>query len=198
MQYRRKPRVCDIGKPMHCASAVFHPKLALLVAEDSARAVISSANLTRGGFERQRELGRVFDLGPSALEHYADVPGVLVDYLDIGVSREVKGDFARDLADATRALKEVLVKYKAPVAPASCVLLHNYAEPIWTQLLGRLPHRVLRRAMIVSLFEPDRKHPEDPVLGPQDASVFGRMFFEDFEFDPPRDESPVRVLFRQE
>jgi len=48
-----------------CSSRVFHPKLALLIAEDKARAVISSANLTRGGYERQRELGRVFDLGPS-------------------------------------------------------------------------------------------------------------------------------------
>jgi hypothetical protein len=180
-----------------CASAVFHPKLALLVTEDSARAVISSANLTRGGFERQRELGRVFDLGPSALADHGIFKS-LVDYLDSGISKEVKGDSARDLADATGALREVVRKHKAPPSAASHVLLHNYAEPIWTQLLARLPHRVLRRAVIVSpFFEPDRRHPEDPALGPQDASIFGRMLYEDFEFDAPKDEIPVRVFFRQ-
>lgn len=180
-----------------CASAVFHPKLALLVTEDSARAVISSANLTRGGFERQRELGRVFDLGPSALGDHGIFKS-LVDYLDTGVSKEVKGDSARDLADATGALREVVKKHKAPTSAASHVLLHNYAEPIWTQLLARMPHRVLRRAVIVSpFFEPDRRHPEDPALGPQDASIFGRMLYEDFEFDAPKDEIPVRVFFRQ-
>ena len=180
-----------------CASAVFHPKLALLVTEDSARVVISSANLTRGGFERQRELGRVFDLGLSALADHGIFKS-LVDYLDSGVSKEVKGDSARALADATEALREVVKKHKVPPSAASHVLLHNYAEPIWTQLLARMPHRVLRRAVIVSpFFEPDRRHPEDPALGPQDASIFGRMLYEDFEFDAPKDEIPVRVFFRQ-
>ncbi len=180
-----------------CASAVFHPKLALLVTEDKARAVISSANLTRGGFERQRELGRVFDLGPSELADHSLFTS-LVEYLESGVSREVRGDSARDLAEATGALREVVRKYKSPAPSVSHVLLHNYAEPIWTQLLKRMPHRVLRRAVIVSpFFEPDRKHPEDPALGPQDASIFARMLFEDFEFDAPKDESPVRVFFRQ-
>jgi hypothetical protein len=180
-----------------CASAVFHPKLALLVTEDRARAVIGSANLTRGGFERQRELGRVFDLGPSDLADHS-VFRSLVEYLDSGVSTEVGGYPARDLAEVTGALREVVKKYKAPPAAASHVLLHNYAEPIWAQLLKRMPHRVLRRAVIVSpFFEPDRKHPEDPALGPQDASIFARMLFKDFEFDAPKDEAPVRVFFRQ-
>lgn len=180
-----------------CASAVFHPKLALLVTEDRARAVISSANLTRGGFERQRELGRVFDLGPSELADHRLFTS-LVEYLESGVSREVRGDSARDLAEATRALREVVKKHKAPPAADSHVLLHNYADSIWAQLLKRMPHRVLRRAVIVSpFFEPDRKHPEDPALGPQDASIFARMLFEDFEFDAPKDEVPVRVFFRQ-
>lgn len=180
-----------------CASAVFHPKLALLVTEERARAVISSANLTRGGFERQRELGRVFDLGPLNLTDHRLFTS-LADYLEGGVSKEVRGDSARDLAEATRALREVLKKHKAPSAAGSHILLHNYADSIWSQLLKRMPHRVLRRAVIVSpFFEPDRKRPEDPALGPQDASIFARMLFEDFEFEPQKDEVPVRVFFRQ-
>jgi hypothetical protein len=79
-------------------SAVFHPKLALLVGDDSARAVISSANLTRAGFERQRELGRVFDLAPSAVAN-PSLFASLLDYVETGLSTEVMADSARDLAE---------------------------------------------------------------------------------------------------
>lgn len=180
-----------------CASAVFHPKLALLVSEDRARAVIGSANLTRGGFERQRELGRVFDLSRANLTDQG-VFRSLVAYLDSGVATEVRGDAARDLSEVTRALCEVIRKCKGPPAAAPHLLLQNYDEPIWAQLLKRVPHRVLRRAVVVSpFFEPDRQHPEDPALGPQDDSIFARLLFEDFEFDAPKGEAPVRVFFRQ-
>lgn len=179
-----------------CASAVFHPKLALLVTEDRARAVIGSANLTRGGFERQRELGRVFDLNPSDSADHG-VFRSLLEYLDSGVSTEVRGESTRDLTEIANALRAVVKKYKArPAGPH--VLLHSYAESIWAQLLKRLPHRVLRRAVVVSpFFEPDRKHPEDPALGPQDDSIFARLLLEDFKFDAPKGEAPVRVFFRQ-
>src|SRR5262249_62305754 len=46
------------------STRVFHPKLALFVAEDRARAILGSANMTRGGFERNLELGSVLDLHP--------------------------------------------------------------------------------------------------------------------------------------
>jgi len=41
---------------------VFHPKLILLVAESRALAIIGSANLTRGGIERNMELAIRFEL----------------------------------------------------------------------------------------------------------------------------------------
>jgi hypothetical protein len=174
---------------------VFHPKLCLLVAERRARAVISSANLTRGGFERQRELGRVYDLGPESVDQ--GLFGALVEYLRDGVSTEVRGASSRDLEEITGALQDLVKGQKSRSATTPHVLLHNYAQPIWSQVLDRIPHRVLRRAVIVSpFFEPDREHPEDPAVGPQDASIFRRLF-EDFEFDAPNDEAPVRVFFRQ-
>ena len=179
-------------------SRVFHPKLALLVTEDRARAVISSANLTRGSFERQRELGHVFDFGPSALADHS-LFTALAEYLDSGVTKAVirGSDVAGVLAEAAGALHEVVKKYKAPLVASRHTLLHNYAEPIWTQVLKRMPHRVLRRAVIVSpFFEPDRIHPEDPALEPEDTSIFAKMF-DDFEFEALKDEAPVRVFFRQ-
>ena len=178
-------------------SAVFHPKLALLVAEDRVRAVISSANLTRGGFERQRELGRVFDLGPSDTANRAFFLS-LHAYLERGVGKEVRGDSARDLGRITEALKSVLGRHDPSTVATSNVLLHNYAEPIWDQVLAKMPHRVLRRAVVVSPFyEPDRTQPEDPALGPDDGSVFARLLLKDLTFEPPRGEPPVRVFFRQ-
>ena len=182
-------------------SAVFHPKLCLLVSERQARAVISSANLTRGGFERQREMGRVHDLGPDATGDLG-LFTALVDYLRAGVSTELCGQPARDLDEIASALHELVTSLHAslpsPAPTPRHTLLHNYAQPIWSQLLQHLPHRVLGRAVIVSpFFEPDRKRPEDPALGPEDSSIFARLLFEDFEFDTPRGEAPVRVFFRQ-
>lgn len=177
-------------------SAVFHPKLALLVGEDAARAVISSANLTRAGFERQRELGRVFDLAPSALADRSLFESLL-DYLETGLSTEVMADSARDLGEVAHALRDVLGRSRGARSVSAHALLHNYAQPIWPQMLARIPHRSLRRAAIVSpFFEPDRKHPEDPPLGPSDGSIFARLL-EDFTFEPPKDEPPVQVFFRQ-
>lgn len=178
-------------------SAVFHPKLILLVAQRQARAIISSANLTRGGFERQRELGQVFDISPSNNNHFS-LFQTLLDYLRTGVLIEVCGVAAKAVANTAGALEEVLKQLDSPAPPTSHFLLHNYSRSIWDQVLGHLPHRVLTRAVIVSpFFEPDRTHPEDPALGPEDASIFARLLFEDFHFEPPKGELPVRVLFSQ-
>ena len=43
---------------------VFHPKLVLLVADDRALAIIGSANLTRGGLERNLELASAYEISP--------------------------------------------------------------------------------------------------------------------------------------
>ena len=58
--------------------------------------------------------------------------------LESGVSKEVRGDSGRDLAEATRALREVVKKHKAPAVAESHLLLHNYADSIWAQLLKRM------------------------------------------------------------
>ena len=46
------------------SNRIFHSKLGLFIAEDRALAVIGSANLTRGGLERNLELGSVFEVSP--------------------------------------------------------------------------------------------------------------------------------------
>jgi Tyrosyl-DNA phosphodiesterase len=67
---------------------VFHSKLALFVAEDSALVVVGSANLTRGGFERNLELANAFQVtqkgGPLPL-----FEGIL-RYIEGPLSKEVR------------------------------------------------------------------------------------------------------------
>lgn len=180
-----------------CRSPVFHPKLCLLVGETRARAVVSSANLTRGGFERQSELGRVFDLAAEASPD-AGIFVSLLEYLRVGLATELGGAPARDLVEIAGALEDVVKRRRPSAAGPAHVLLHNYARPIWSQVLDRVPHHVLRRALIVSPFyEPDRRRPEDPATAPEDASIFRRLIRDDFSFESPEGESPLRVFFRQ-
>lgn len=176
-------------------STVFHPKLILLVAEDRARAIIGSANLTRSGFERQQELARVYDMTPDHLAD-RDIFRALFDYLKDGVSKELKGDSRQALLAGSEALRHVIRRCRGSSKPSPHVLLHNYADSIWDQLLRRLPHRVLRRAVIVSpFFEADRERPEDPTGDAEDGSIFGRLV-KDFTFGEEKEGASIRVFFR--
>lgn len=180
------------------STRVFHPKLALFVAEDRARAIIGSANMTRGGFERNLELGSVLDLHPDggSRSFFEDLHA----YLSGRLRRETDGNGSLALQDIAVALNEVI--QQSPAGPDSSphVLLHNYDSPLWDQLLAKLPHRNLRRAIIVSpFFEPDTGSDsrEDPPGQAGDESVFSRLFSE-FEFEPGPDEKPVSVYFHED
>ena len=177
------------------STRVFHPKLGLFVAEDRALAIVGSANLTRGGLERNLELGSVFEIsregGPRLLfEGILNyIAGPLMNEL------ETRGSAATSLRDVTVALREVLAH--VPPAPESAhTFLHNYERPLWEQVLDALPHRHVARLSIMSpFFEPNAVEPEDPVAE-ADAGIFERMF-EDLTFGPPKGEKPVSVLFQQ-
>jgi len=180
------------------STRVFHPKLALFVAEDRARAIIGSANMTRGGFERNLELGSVFDLHPDGGSR--SFFKALHAYMIGPLRRETDGNGLLALQDATVALWEVIEQ--APVERESSphVLLHNYDTPLWEQLLANLPHRNLRRAIIVSpFFEPDTASEsiEDPPGQASDESVFNRLF-SDFQFETEPGEEPVSVYFHED
>jgi hypothetical protein len=177
------------------STRVFHPKLGLFIAEDRALAIVGSANLTRGGLERNLELGSVFEISrgggqrplfESILRYIA---GPLMNELETG------GSAATSLRDVTVALREILAD--VPPAPESAhTFLHNYERPLWGQILDTLPHRHVARLSIVSpFFEPNAVGSEDPI-DEADAGIFKRMF-EDLTFEPPKGESPVSVFFQQ-
>ena len=177
------------------STRVFHPKLGLFVAEDRALAIVGSANLTRGGLERNLELGSVFEIsrdgGPLRLFEgiLRYIGGALMSEL------EPRGSAATSLRDTTVALREVLANI-APSQDATHTFLHNYERPLWEQLLDALPHRHVARLSIVSpFFEPNDDKPEDPATEP-DAGIFEQMF-EDLAFEPPKGEKPVSVFFQQ-
>jgi hypothetical protein len=180
------------------SSKVFHPKLALFIAEDRARAIVGSANMTRGGFERNLELGSVFELNTEGGSR--SFFKSLLNYVNGPLRRETDGNGLRALDDIAVALREVIDQSPAVREPSPHILLHNYERPLWDQLLAKLPHRVLRRAAVVSpFFEPDTSagHAEDPVGQAGDDSIFNRLF-SDFKFETNGEEKPVTVFFQED
>ena len=175
------------------SSRVFHSKLVLLVADDRALAVVGSANLTRGGLERNLELASVHEVSPEG------GPRSLFEkihaYLSGPLSREVSGTSAATLVETQVALGEVL-KGTPKEREKSQAFLHNYEETMWDQILGQLPHRHVSRVSIVSpFFEPNRTEPEDPGIKPGDENIFGHLFADlTFEQSVPK---PVTVYFQQ-
>lgn len=177
------------------STRVFHPKLGLFVAEDRALAVIGSANLTRGGLERNLELGSAFEVsrsgGPRPL-----FEGIL-RYITGPLMGEVgaRGAAATSLRDTAVALREVLVDVPTTLENPH-LFIHNYELPLWEQVLEALPHRHVARLSIVSpFFEPNRIQPEDPVTE-ADVGMFERML-KDLAFEPPKGEKPISVFFQQ-
>jgi len=177
---------------------VFHPKLALFIADDRARAILGSANMTRGGFERNLELGSVFDLHPEggSRSFFKD----LLAYVSGPLRLETDGGGLRALDDIAVALREVIDQSRGDRKPSPHTLLHNYEKPLWDQLLARLPHRVLRRVAIVSpFFEGDAtaNPTEDPPGQEDDDSMFHRLF-SDFKFEPDPGGKPITVFFQED
>lgn len=177
------------------STRVFHPKLALFVAEDRARVFLGSANLTRGGYERNLELGSVYDIdaGGGFRSLFSDLHA----YIDGPLGREVDGNGRLALQEVAVALAEVIRSAPAEPGDSPHVLLHNYTRPLWEQVLERLPHRTLRRAVVVSpFFEPDGAA-DDPPGQADDSSAFSRLLT-DFAFEPERGEEPISVYFHED
>src|SRR5208283_1929116 len=118
---------CRYEKANACFSTkVFHPKLTLLVTEHRARAIVGSANLTRGGLEFNRELGCIFDLdGNGGSMH---VFRSITEYLgEMVEKREVAGRRLQTLRNAIQALEEVLSSVQGGQTDSpNCYVIHNY------------------------------------------------------------------------
>jgi HKD family nuclease len=177
-------------------SSVFHPKLVLLVATDCARAIITSANMTRSSFERNRELGQAFELDAANFRDRS-VFVELLTYVQQELSREVIGYTKQQLVTIAQALGEVLqVCPESGQSPHS--LVHSYRAPIWEQIEERLATRVIRRAAVVSpFFERDGELREDPRDSERSSSIFERVV-ERTNGEEGRIARPIKVFFRME
>lgn len=177
------------------STRVFHPKLGLFVAEDRALAIVGSANLTRGGLERNLELGSAFEVnrdgGPRPL--FESILRYIAGPLMTEV--ETRGTAATSLRETAVALREVLT-YIPSMQESPHQFIHNYEKPLWEQVLSALPHRHVARLSIVSpFFEPNTIQPEDPVVE-AGVGIFEQMF-KDLTFEPPKGEKPISVFFQQ-
>ncbi len=119
-------------------------------------------------------------------------------YISGPLRHETDGDSLRALDNIAVALREVVAQTPAERERPNHILLHNYERSLWDQLLAKLPHRVLRRAVVVSSFyEPDiaTGQSDDPPGQAGDTSVFQRLF-SDFTFNADAGEAPVTVCFQ--
>jgi hypothetical protein len=179
-------------------SRIFHPKLLLLVSENRALAIIGSANLTRGGYEKNLELALPYEVGPEGGPK--SIFRSLHEYLSEALPGEVVGTARATLRDIALAMEEVLRGVPDETVAPVQHLVFSHKQPIWDQVLEHLPHRAIRRAIIVSpFFEPDLSSVahEDPPLDALDTSVFARLFG-DFSFEPTGDEKPVSIYFQHD
>jgi hypothetical protein len=183
----------------HRANAVysnrtFHSKLGLFIGEDRALAVIGSANLTRGGLERNLELGSVFEVSPDGGPR--GLFQSFLDYVAGPLTREVAGASETAVRDTVAALREVLqLVPRDEEGPRT--FLHNYERVLWEQVMEALPHRHVAKVSIISpFFEPNGEASEDPTGQGGDEGVFARLF-KDLAFEPPKGERPVSVFFQQ-
>ena len=176
------------------SNRIFHSKLGLFIAEDRALAVIGSANLTRGGLERNLELGSVFEVSPDGGPRRLFQS--FLDYVAGPLMREVTGASEMVVRDTVVALREVLQKVPRD-KECPHTFLHNYEQPLWEQVLEKLPHRHVTKVSILSpFFEPNGETSEDPPDQTADEGIFASLF-KDLTFQPPKGEKPVSVFFQQ-
>jgi hypothetical protein len=179
------------------STRIFHPKLVLAVTEQRALACIGSANLTRGGYETNLELGTVFKVGPEGgpRQLFRD----LLAYIREPLRRELGGETLATLEAIESALREALGHVPTRGDRGPHRLLHNHDKPLWDQLVPLLVGKIIKRVLIVSpFFEGDRDKDafaaEEPPEG-DDGSAIERLF-RDLRFDP-KVEHPVTVCFQE-
>lgn len=139
-------RRIDMQRP----AGVFHAKLALIIGARSARAVIGSANLTRGGQQRNAEIARTFDLGRSTTHRQ-----VFIDLVKIiaSIAKTLAPVHQPSLALAMKALSTVLQGASREGLGATHFLA-NESECLWDQLrdIAGLKQRHIGSVHIVSPF----------------------------------------------
>lgn len=179
------------------STRIFHPKILLAVAERRAIACIGSANLTRGGYEKNLELGNVFEIGPEGGPRRLFLD--LLAYIGGPLRREVRGEPLATLQAVETALREALGSVPGGGDGGQHRLLHNYEMPLWDQIVRLLVRKAIQRVLIISpFFEGERAGgpfgAEDPPEE-NDGSCFERLF-KDLRIST-RATPPVTVCFQE-
>ncbi len=179
------------------STRIFHPKLLLAVTEHRAIVCIGSANLTRGGYEKNLELGNVFEVGPEGgpQQLFRD----LLAYIGGPLRRELGGAPLATLEAVESALREALGHVPLGGDGGQPRLLHNYEMSLWDQLISLLAPKTIKRVLVVSpFFEGDQDEyglaAEEPPEK-DDGSSFERLY-RDLRIDS-ESESPVTVCFQE-
>jgi hypothetical protein len=190
------------------STRTFHPKLTLLVAPSEVLAVVGSANLTRGGLEKNLELMAVYQLTRSKgpVGFFRSVH----DFLDNHLRRELSATSdqlqgAFDLMVDDLELFLIDARSARGSEDVELTFLHNYSEPLLPQIAQALPDKTLDEVWILSpFFEPEASKDEplhrtqgghdDPPGEALDQTLIDE-FFRRFTFADQQEQPVVHFYF---
>ena len=178
------------------STRVFHPKLALFVGEDRARAIIGRANMTRGGLERNLELGSAFDISPEG--GCRSLFKALLAYISGPLRRETDGGSLRRWTTLRLpcAMSSPKPPKNASSRTTSCFTTTNvrYGTSCWRRCrIARfgVPLSSARSTSRTRQLNGPKTRPDK-----RTTRLLFQKLFSTFNFDSDGDETPVTVCFQ--
>ncbi len=163
------------------STKVFHSKLMFFLTQSGAMALVGSANLTRGGLERNLELISTYrlDLETGPIDFFRS----LKEYFSTHLRRELN-----PVSDLLKALDTFLRDYelflseipKARKYYMEPIFLHNYDRSLLEKITDQLPSNNLSGLWVVSPFyeqdKSDGMRTEDPLYENLDNTLIEELF----------------------
>ncbi len=127
----------------------FHPKLYLFTTKSSGRLIVGSCNFTRAGLTSNAELADVFDFETDEQERHLPLFQEAFAFIEALAEGWPVKWFAWNVHELRRTTPWL---GQAPNSSANTVrLLHNLAQPLWSQVAAIVP-RPVERVHVVSRF----------------------------------------------
>lgn len=148
------PRQANLRYLLHPirVPGVFHPKVFLFANEKRGLLIIGSANCTANGLGSNAEVVSIFDYEEGKNESALALFQAAFRFFE-ELAERWPGEHFTSNVEAVAG--EVPWLAKAPPEPATAdlpVLLSNLDEPLWDQLIARLPKRPVARLSVLSRF----------------------------------------------
>ena len=128
---------------------IHHPKFVALLGRDHGRAFVGSANLTDAGWQRSGELMTTLDY-PNEADETLPAFSQLREFIEHS-TEQIHG--SRATAAITEAFRDAPWLPETPTAePRQLKILHNYTDPLLSQVLDHIGDKTIEEIEICSPF----------------------------------------------